>query len=29
MGGKPKSVPYQGFHRAVVPKVLGGTGETD
>jgi citronellol/citronellal dehydrogenase len=29
MAGTSKSVPYQGFHRAVVPKVLGGTGEPE
>ena len=28
-GGKSKSEPYQGFHRGVVPKVLGGSGEPD
>jgi citronellol/citronellal dehydrogenase len=29
MAGTSKSEPYQGFHRAVVPKVLGGTGEPE
>lgn len=29
MAGTSKSEAYQGFHRAVVPKVLGGTGEPE